>query len=433
MKKIFFTLLCLCIFNTNAIAASVTSCEMDENGNCPAGCEPNSTGTACLLCKNGFYKSGTNTNKCTKCVFPAGVTYKQDDEDGLTSPCEWTATCAADQYWIPANEGFGCALCSGGYTAKDGSAEFNVSGSGLRPNVGVTTDLIMWLTNHSAKNRCEGKIYDLILKPNSIPGAFVEGEWVEWKEQHAFVKYQTGFSTDINGGWDDQGLPKSVIPANRPYQKFLGYYDNKTGSDTTPYFTSDGWFNESYLNLIKLAQPDTNNDGRDDITLYARWDFKSFEIVYKSDDTADAQILNQTCSYNNDKFQCKVSDFPSNWLPPIGKVFQEYKCYYLSDGKQQECPGTSVYHPGDDILPPDTDEEMTRYFVAQYKECRAGYYCVDGDETPCPLGTTSAGGAASKENCYMVRGNNGTRFCDSNGWCFFLPGRGNIYFDPGTP
>ena len=387
--------------------AAVTECTKTDD-KCPAGCEQ--TGLlGCDLCTAGTYNS-TAGEKCKPCTIrPQGANSKflaGDEYAGQTSnTCPWTVTCQANQYWSTGNN-FGCTDCPSGYEAKEGNTEFTVNGSG---NSGPDAD-------YSKDARCEGKIYDLILKPNSIPGAFVNGEWVTWNEQ--------GFSTDINGGWNKQQLPNSVIPSDRPYQQFLGYYD-KTGTDATAYFASNGQFSNTYSKLIALEKPDADNDGRDDITLYARWDFNSFEIIYKSDDTANAQSQTQTCS-DKDKFQCTVLDLPSNWLPPTGKVFaQEYKCYYLIDGKQHECTKTSIYHPGEDIPPPDNDEEMTRYFVAQYNECRNGYYCAAGVENKCPAGTTSDAGTSSIEKCYMLTGTNGTQFCDtSNGnekRCFHLP------------
>lgn len=59
--------------------------------------------------------------------------------------------------------------------------------------------------------------------------------------------------------------------------------------------------------------------------------------------------------------------------------------------------------------------------------CSAGYYCPGGEHQACPKGTTSSGGttATSTAACHMQGGENGTRFCDSNG-CFYLPDTATI-------
>lgn len=108
----------------------------------------------------------------------------------------------------------------------------------------------------------------------------------------------------------------------------------------------------------------------------------------------------------------------------MGKLFTGYNCY-TNEEFSNLCT-TPFYTPGDQIAPPETDDEKTRYFVAQYDACPAGHYCTNGDTDNCPAGTTSDPGAGSATNCYMVRGDGGTKFCDNTGDCFYLPGSGHV-------
>lgn len=62
-------------------------------------------------------------------------------------------------------------------------------------------------------------------------------------------------------------------------------------------------------------------------------------------------------------------------------------------------------------------------------DCARGYYCTSGSGTgtACPMGTTTTSArATTSARCVMMMGDNGTKFCDSTGGCFTLPGTGSI-------
>ena len=64
-----------------------------------------------------------------------------------------------------------------------------------------------------------------------------------------------------------------------------------------------------------------------------------------------------------------------------------------------------------------------------FGNCPRGSYCSNNIQYNCPVGTTSLENKSSVGDCYMVRGEEGTQFCDNNG-CFYLPGTGNIFYNP---
>lgn len=418
MRKIFFTLLCLCIFNTNAIAASVTSCTRDEEGNCSEGCEPNEQGTSCLLCKNGYYKSGNNKNRCTQCSHPAGTKGEDwewaDESTGHTSDsCPWTAYCGTGEYWQSNNATRGCYACSGGYESKEGNAEFTVWGRGN--STVVTISPSGNAEDFGIDDRCEAQVFTLELKKNTLlTDLYWPFERARYEDKTAYAKYNTGFAKSADStSWSEKTLPDDLLQPDRPYKLFQGYSDNKDCEKGNLYFNADGVFQ---LDWSKLTS---------DKTLYACWDNVTVKVNYYN--AAGTVYKTQSCTVDDTSttFDCTAWDYTGGITDEYaGQIFNYYSCTY---GDGTPCNPSTVKE-GDSIPLGNATINLRPVF----QQCSPGYWCDNNQTNPCPAGTTSAGGAASEENCYMVRGNNGTRFCDSNG-CFFLPGLGNISFNPDDP
>lgn len=414
MRKIFFTLLCLCIFNTNAIAASVTGCTMDEEGNCSEGCEPNEQGTSCLLCKNGYYKSGNNKNRCTQCSHPTKGSWEWADEStGHTAnDCPWTTTCEYNEYWdisgISNGSNFGCEPCGEHYNSKLTNS-YPISGAGI-----ISTDGLQYLKDAV----CDGKVYKLDLQRNTwfLPN----------QHKQAYAKFDEGFAANANSDyWDENYLPQSAVPGDRPIKSFKGYNSNENCNGIMFFAReeTDGTikakFNENWNSLFNLTDSAENTK-----QLFMCWENLEATINYLNPSGGTWKQDKYTMDDDTPDSYYKILQYGGS--VPGGGMFSHYTCTYIdTTGAEKTCTKSTVTPETTDFVPDGTTVNLKPNFG----DCPDGYWCQTGSKKPCPAGTTSAGGAASEENCYMVRGNNGTRFCDSNG-CFFLPGSGNIVFNP---
>lgn len=381
------------------MASVAVDCTMTD-GICPAGCYMDSN-MGCTQCPAGSYNPTQNATACQECQRPEGADWAEGDEyKGMTTnACPWYKKCYSGEY-VASTTDLRCQPCGNYYTAKGG--EFTITGSGY-----AATDI----DSYKKSDRCDGKVYKLTLKRNSIIT----------DDKTAYFKYDTGFSANSTGPWNKTTLPASALQDNKPVQTFVGYFDNKgdlVWEERDQYFSSNGALTKPQADLAELANKDN------EITLWAGWSFSPYHIYYYYDDAGGSQIT-QTCGEDKDYSgsTCKTQEY--QWdAPPMGKLFTGYKCY-TNEEFSNSCT-KPFYTPGDQIAPPETDAEKTRYFVAQYDACPAGHYCTNGDTYNCPAGTTSDPGAGSATNCYMVRGDGGTKFCDNTGDCFYLPGSGHV-------
>lgn len=419
MRKIFFTLLCLCIFNTNAIAASVTSCTRDEEGNCSEGCEPNEQGTSCLLCKNGYYKSGNNKNRCTQCSHPTKGSWEWADEStGHTAnDCPWTTTCEYNEYWdisgIINGSNFGCEPCGEHYNSTQENS-YPISGTGI-----IAIDGLQYLKNAV----CVGKVYKLDLQRNTwfLPN----------QHKQAYVKFDEGFAANANSGnWDENYLPQSAVPGDRPIKSFKGYNSNENCNGIMFFAreesngTIKAKFNENWNSLFNLKDSEDEENTKQ---LFMCWE--NLEVTIKYLNPSGGTWKEDKYTMDDDTSDSYYQILQYGGPVPDGGMFSHYTCTYIdTTGAEKTCTKSTVTPETTDFVPDGTTVNLKPNFG----DCPDGYWCQSGSKNPCPAGTTSAGGAASEENCYMVRGSNGTRFCDSNG-CFFLPGLGNISFNPDAP
>ncbi len=94
----------------------------------------------------------------------------------------------------------------------------------------------------------------------------------------------------------------------------------------------------------------------------------------------------------------------------------------LADFKCGVCPAGN-YCPSGTSTPPENQNK-----------CDEGYYCPNKPEASgrgrkeCPGGTTSVKGASAEEQCYIMGGDNGTKFCVQD-ICFNIPN----HFGPNAP
>lgn len=397
MKRILFAVFGVIIMLPMASVA--VDCTMTD-GICPAGCYMDSN-VGCTQCPAGYYNPTQNATTCQECQSPEGADFAEGDEyKGMTTnACPWYKTCYSGEY-VASTTNLTCQPCGDYYTAKGG--EFTITGSG---SAATSID------GYEKSDRCDGKVYKLTLKRNSIIT----------DNKTAYFKYDAGFSENSTGPWNKTNLPASALQDNKPVQTFVGYFDNKgdlVWVERDQYFNSNGALTKTQADLANLANKDN------EITLWAGWSFSPYHIYYYYDD-AGGSYIDQTCGEDKDYSgsTCKTQEY--QWdTPPMGKLFTGYNCY-TNEEFSNLCT-TPFYTPGDQIAPPETDDEKTRYFVAQYDACPAGHYCTNGHTNNCPAGTTSDPGAGSATNCYMVRGDGGTKFCDNTGDCFYLPGSGHV-------
>ena len=380
------------------------NCTMVD-GQCPAGCYHSEMG--CTACQSGSYNGTPGATKCTTCTIPTEAT-ADPDQMGLTSDnCSWTAFCKSGEY-VASTKDLTCQPCGDYYTAK--GDDFKITGSGSDATS---------IDGYKKSDRCDGKVYKLELRPNSAPSGTTTPH-IGYFKYNGLGENQPGFSTAETGPWN-KTLPAELFFESGPVRTFSGFYDDRPGTndDAWAYFSSQGVFSTNSQHT-QNTMADLNKDNI--ITLYAGWTNELYHIEY----IFNNPDYNRTedCGGEIPK-QCTVSDHNGKESASNGTVFNNtYTCY--KDATLTQPCETPIYTVGTKIGEPTSKDEKTRYFVAQYDACPAGHYCTNGSTNDCPAGTTSDPGAGSATNCYMVRGDGGTKFCDNTGDCFYLPGSGHV-------
>lgn len=426
MRKFVFSVSFLFVFfsyNSFAIGDQNTNCEIVD-GVCPAGCNYEEGGLfqedECSPCPVGYYNSEQNS-ACVKC-FPKVDDAFIDDGGGTytgytTDSCPWTITCEAGQYWDGGETK--CKSCGTFYTSNGATVEG--AGSEVVPSEDVGT--------------CYGKTFTLKLNKNTRLETIGNDVYADKDVQYEYLKGIKGKPLgDGGGGWEIvpiyDYIPVGQRHSNTVLKTFNGYAsDNaRCNSDTTKIFDKDGKFlpldavgDAKFSRLNDLLPRD--GDVSEEVQLYACWENNVILISYSNgtESMGKKECMVQGVG-NNDSFSCTVDRTPEK----PGMVFMGYKCTY-NNGKLCFPDEVDKLLKRGDEIPPVASEI---YLTAQFKECFAGYYCDSNGEHSCPEGTTSTRGAAkAKSDCYMVRGNAGTKFC-SKDRCFTLPGYGNILYEP---
>lgn len=418
MRKILFLmpLLVICAIPTHSYAITEAECSTKETQEeCSPGCYWDRTG--CKVCGLGEYTTNAGQTECAQCSHPTGEEGVDWDWAGestghTSDSCPWTAYCGTGEYWQSNNATRGCYACSGGYESKEGNAEFTVWGRGNSTIVTISPSGNA--EDFGIDDRCEAKVFTLELEKNTLlTDLYWPFERAQYEDKTAYAKYNTGFAKSADSTSWSETLPDDLLQPDRPYKLFQGYSDNKDCEKGNLYFNADGVFQ---LDWSKLTS---------DKTLYACWNNVTVTVKYYN--AAGTVYKTQSCTVDDTSttFDCTAWDYTGGITDEYaGQIFNYYSCTY---GDGTPCNPSTVKE-GDSIPLGNATINLRPVF----QQCSPGYWCDNNQTNPCPAGTTSAGGAASEENCYMVRGNNGTRFCDSNG-CFFLPGSGNISFAPDTP
>lgn len=359
MKKFIFGILIALFVNGTAIAFDCPSgADMTEaTCNAVAGCVYKSG--SCMKCDNGQY-SPANSNKCQECNKPDGANWTGPGNAPRT--CPWTLTCSADSYW----NGNTCTACQTNQTSSTTTITFN--GTGNWP---------------ASNNTCTYKAVLIKLEKNQ--GVFDI-------DKQIYAKCNEGFADRTTGPWREQ---PNITPTLWWGQTFYGYYTDKTNG--TQRFTADGKLSPS---TTACTFTDTET------TLYAHWQRNPYYVdYYYSADTAAAR--RQNCYLGE---ACTAIE-PDRNKAPAGQAFDKWKCI-------SGCNGS--INKGDTIPEPAQTNTTTTPVIklqASWKSCNAGYYCTNGAENPCPIGSTSNSGSQKISDCYITTG---TRFCDNKG-CFQIP------------
>lgn len=405
MRKIILSALGIFLFCvTVANAAQTTDCgNVGANNSCIAGCYFSLSVNVCSLCDAGTYKNTVGSGACSNCtVKPTGAEFLTGTAylGFTTNTCPWTVTCQSGQYFNPYSENdadsFKCVSCGNGYSGT--GTDCTVTGSGN------TDD-----GNCSFEKVCVPNVYTLDLK---------KAHWIIGKNKTAYAKYEEGFATTNNPtGWS-ASLPAGALQNESVFKnKFNGYFD-KEKCDGTMFFNNQGVFTQSlWPKLIEKA------NGNKEITLYACWKDVTVEIRYYNSENTYSLVK---CDINNVNEQGEVECLKAQSYAGsvgAGKLFLYYECSYTADsGETASCGNIEV---GGDI--PVVAETVNLKPV--FGICPSGSYCSNNIQYNCPVGTTSPENASSVGDCYMVRGEEGTQFCDNNG-CFYLPGTGKISYNP---
>lgn len=430
MRKILFLmpLLVICAIPTHSYAITEAECSTKETQEeCPAGCYWDRTG--CKVCGLGTYTTQAGQTACSDCYHPAGQQgtreeggkwqWAENSVGNTTVICPFTLYCDADEYIYVTNlqqNNFGCQKCGTHYNTKLGDT--------YEENINSLLDLFAAISDqapHSKANVCDGKVYKLDLQRNTW--------FLPYQHKQAYAKFDEGFAANANSDdWDENYLPQSAVPGDRPIKSFKGYNSNENCNGIMFFAreesngTIKAKFNENWNSLFNLTDSEENTK-----QLFMCWENLEATINYLNPSGGTWKVDKYTMDDDKQDSYYKILQYGGS--VPDGGMFSHYTCTYIdTTGAEKTCTKSTVTPETTDFVPDGTTVNLKPNFG----DCPDGYWCQSGSKNPCPAGTTSAGGAASEENCYMVRGNNGTRFCDSNG-CFFLPGLGNISFDPDAP
>ena len=369
------------------------------------------------MCGLGTYTTKAGQTECAQCSHPTKGSWEWADEStGHTSDsCPWTTTCEYNEYWdisgIINGSNFGCEPCGEHYNSKQTNS-YPISGAGI-----ISTDGLQYLKGAV----CDGKVYKLDLQRNTW--------FLPYQHKKAYVKFDEGFAANANSDdWDENYLPQSAVPGDRPIKSFKGYNSNENCNGIMFFAreesngTIKAKFNENWNSLFNLTDSEENTK-----QLFMCWENLEVTINYLNPSGGTWKVDKYTMDDDTSDSYYQILQYGGP--VPDGGMFSHYTCTYIdTTGAEKTCTKSTVTSETTDFVPDGTTVNLKPNFG----DCPDGYWCQSGSKNPCPAGTTSAGGAASEENCYMVRGSNGTRFCDSNG-CFFLPGLGNISFNPDAP
>ncbi len=363
MKKIIFGFFTLFLPVSTAMAFDCPSgATMTETScNATAGCHY--IAGSCKKCDSGKY-SPANKNTCEDCSKPTDATFTGPGESSRT--CPWRLTCAAGTYW----NGSSCANCAGNQTSSASTITFNGTGS--------------W---PAANNTCTYK--SVLVKLEKNQGVFDI-------DKEVYAKCGAGFSDNSNGPWREQ---PNITPTLWWGQTFYGYYTAKTGG--TQRFKADGTLAYGTTACTFTAA---------ETTLYAHWEQQPYYVEYYYG-TETTPTSRQQCYLGN---ECSARA-PDSSKAPAGQAFQAWKC-------EEGCTGN--VNKGDKITEPAATNTTTAPIIklrAVWAKCKSGYYCSNGKEEPCPIGSTSTeGNATAKSDCYIT---SATKFCDgpNESDCFTLP------------
>lgn len=400
MKRILFAIFSVIVMLPMASVAATPALDcLMVNGECPTGCGYSELTHDCVKCPTGTYGPG-GISACLKCNKPASANFTDNNGGMATDACPWTISCSPGFYFDEAN--LQCVPCGQHYNAKDNTT-CTISGTG-------ENSIPSYDGKCTLADRCDGKVYELELKKNTgFTSLIVNGESVIYKTHTAYVKYGTGFAADKNPDkWSPRQLPPDVLQPNRPVLPFNGYANTRKCDDRI-FFDHTGIVSQPWSNFNGLL------DG--DKTLYACWDAPDITFYYyNSDQTTTWKEITWHINPEEEPQQNIALEYTSTY--PSGQTFSHYLCKYGSD---TPC-NPDIIAAGDPI----PFGEVTVNLYPVFQGCPAGHYCTNGKTNDCPAGTTSDPGAGSATNCYMVRGDGGTKFCDNTGDCFYLPGSGHV-------
>lgn len=375
---------------------------------CPAGTINTKSGqTQCTQCEIGTYSDASRT-KCNKCAIPQYGTAEYTGA-GLESAysCPGTLTCPAGRFFFW-NQ---CMQCPDNTIAPNSSTITIAEGSTSWPTTSETSTCSTCPTNETSTDgincictgnfetvngECTGKVYKITLDRN-----------LNWADQskEIWLKYATGYATKQNA---NQWLPNGTgtIPTYHWGHTFNGYYTSASGGDQV--FTATGYATTDYVATADKARKFFTGAK----TVYAHWDAKKYYVTFVDDKGTTIQTT--TCTFGSNCYAPSITTqagYYGNWKCTNG-------CNALD---------STTLEPGAKIPSPKED---TTYYITMQQQitiCPQGYYCSNNRKTQCPTGTSTSGtGQTTESACGYVRGSNGTKFCDSDGNCFTLPGSGIV-------
>lgn len=345
---------------------------------CPAGTFSSAGATSCTPCAAGKYSYQEGSSSCLDCTAGKYST-------GSATSC---STCPAGTYANNTLAATSCSLCNRGTTSSAGSSTANacstcsnaanvaspVNTGWKNPTWNQTTNTT---TNICEINQCSGGYK----KTGTGNGTNIRCTPVTYTVEF-LPNYGTGGSgtgsmtpiTCIYGSWCQ--LPPNGFTKNGGT---FSEWNTQADEGGVYYSDEDGW-----------SYPPTTpgNDDNTIIKLFAVW---------------------QSCNNTANVYEWASGDCT------IKSCNEGYYVYGSGTGnKCNECP-SGHYCPGGTPTG-DTCNQTTGLCY-----CPKGYYCpAGGKRYTCDAGKTSGTYTVNKEDCYILGGTDGTKFCDKRG-CFFIP------------
>ena len=447
------------------------------NGNCGAnkGLICSEYQNVCICFDAGYSYLGWNVNTCKPSIYYYGdplydnyIQYSCDLVPNMesTTTTPYQCVCQPGYYMVDNNNmhtfdplaATGCNVCA---NAETDGMTCTCAGGVAPPDCkyAITLNLNdgtgnLNNTSHCTGNSCNCPVEEPCLFP-SFNGEAPSGYTFDgWNTQ----PNGSGNNYNLSGVVESGGILYARWKKNITFDANDGHFsDNSTTQDIDCYHNGKLNFPASFPNVCPTGYDIpannkwyTNPDGTgtsythdgsnilcDDVIvseLYPKWEYKVKYDKNCPPSTSSFLNITSTCVKNA---SCELESVPSNITCADGWILDTGYWYQNPEGTGTQYPsGTIVDAPafsddGNTTLYAKWTQcpAGTYYSSGNCESCNAGYFCEgNGQQTPCPAGHTSDAidpdnlpSSHDIDQCYIITGDTGTKFCAGDNLCFTLP------------